>query len=904
MKILSPIRTFLDFMFRRSQVESELEEELRSHLRNRAEDLERQGLSRAEAERQARIDFGGYQRYKEECREALGTRLLGELIADVRYGLRQLRRNPGFTIVATLTLALGIGANTAIFSLINAVLLRTLPVQNPEQLFLLQWESPHVATDALPYPLFDQIRSNTDAFQTMFAFYNLDLATSVDGKAGMAAGQLVSGNFFSMLGVRAFAGRTFTLEEDRIPGGDPVAVISYQYWKRQFGLDPSAVGKSITLNGSPFTIVGVTAPDFDGIALGSSPDIWVPMMMQAQVMDGRALLNDSGGWFFGILARIKDGVSLPQATADLNVAYQQIAMKEAGETITPEMKVNLARQRISLLPASRGLSGLRDLVTKPLFVLMGLVGLVLLIACANVASLLLMRASTRQKEIALRAALGADRARLIRQLFSESIVLAILGSLAGLVLAHFGEEFLLALPFAGATPLTINLHPDGTMLAFFACAVLLTAILFGCAPAWRASRMDSIGALKAGARSVVGAGGPASRWGLSNSIVVSEVALSLVLLAAAGMLTRSLLKLRNVNPGFNQRNVLLASIDPALIGYRDNRLIILYEQLMGAVVRLPGIRSVSLSAVPPMSRGQWRTGVYVRGHVAGPGEDATVRWNLIAPGFVRTLEIPLLQGRDFTPRDNASAPKVAMINEAMARFYFGNNSAIGRHLSLTGPGGEEIEIVGVAGNAKYGSMREPTQHMVYLPYTQAPGGSLTFGMTLELRTAGNPSGFFRAVREAIRGGGKHIPILGFTTLAEDVNNSLAQERTVTELSGLFGLLALILAAVGLYGVMSYAVSRRTSEIGIRMALGAQPLEVQGMVLREALRLVSVGLLIGIPLTLSMAHLISSQLYGISKGDPLAIVAAAGFQTVIAALASYLPARRAAKVDPMVAVRYE
>ena len=890
--------------FRRQLTEKHLDAELRFHLEQRIADLVGAGVSPAEARCQARLEFGGLDQVKEQCRDVGAARFVETLIQDLRYGLRQLRRNPGFAAVAVLTLALGIGANTAIFSLIDAILLKTLPVQKPEQLFLFRWESPHVTTDALPYPLFDRIRSNTHAFEAMSAFCNADLATFVDGKPGLAAGQLVSGNFFSMLGVRTIAGRTFNFAEDRVPGGDPVAVISYRYWKRQFGLDPSAVGKSITLNGSPFTVVGITGPNFDGISVGDPPDIWVPMMMQVQVGNGRALLNDPGGWFFGVLARLKNGVPMPQAAADLNLAYKQIAMNEAGERLTPEMRHDLARERISLVPARRGLSSLRDFVAKPLLVLMGLVGLVLLIACANVATLLLTRASTRQKEMALRAALGAGWARLLRQLFTENLLLAILGSFAALVVAHYGEKSLLALPFVGATPLVIDLHPDRTTLIFYACTILLTAILFGSAPAWRASRLELIGALKAGRRSVVGAGGRASRWGLSNSIVASEVALSLVLLAAAGMLVRSLLKLRNVSPGFNQQNVLITSIDPALIGYRGEGLMNLYRKLTDVIAPLPGVRSVSLSAVRPMSRGQWRTGVYVRGHVVGSGEDATVPWNLIAPDFFRTLEIPLLQGRDFTARDNSGAPKVAIINEAMARSYFGNTSAIGRQLSLTGPGGEEIEIVGVVGNAKYGTMRERTQHMVYLPYPQAPGGSLPFEMTIELRTAGSPHGFVGAVREAIRGVGKQIPILGFTTLAEEVDNSLAQERTIAELSCLFGLVALILAAAGLYGVMSYMVSRRTGEIGIRMALGAQPLEVQKMVLRESLGLVVAGLAIGVPLTIAMAHLVSSQLYGISRSDPLTIIAAAGLQTAIAALATYLPARRAAKVDPMVALRYE
>jgi predicted permease len=891
-------------LFRRRQREREMAEELESHLQMHIEDNLRSGMSPAEARRQALVKLGGLEQVKEDCRDAWSVRFISEVFQDIRYGLRQLRRNPGFTAVAVLTLALGIGANTAVFSLIDAILIKTLPVWKPEQLFLFRWESPHVITDDLPYPLFDQIRSNTHVFQAMSALYNLDLATSVDGKPALATGQLVSGNFFAMLGVRTIAGRAFSLEEDRIPGGDPVAVISYRYWKRQFGLDPSAVGKTITLNGWPFTVVGVTGPNFNGVSVGASPDIWVPMMMQAQVMNGRSLLNDSRGWFFEILARVQDGVSLPQATADLNVAYQQIAMKEAGATITPEMRENLARQRISLLPASRGLSALRDRVSKPLLVLMGLVSVVLLIACANVAGLLLTRGGIRQKEIALRAALGAGRARLVRQLLTENLLLAILGSFVALVLARYGEEFLVALPFAGATPLAIDLDPDQMMLIFYACAILLTVILFGTAPTWRASRVDLNGVLKAGTRSVVGPGRRASRWGLGNSIVISEVALSLVMLAAAGMLTRSLLKLRDVNPGFNQRNVLLASIGPASIGYRDNRLTNLYEQLMEAVAQLPGIRSVSLSAVPPMSQGQWRTGVYVRGHVAGSSENATVPWNLIAPDFFRTLEIPLLQGRDFTPRDDASAPKVAIINETMARFYFGNTSAVGRHLSLTGPGGKEIEIVGVVGNAKYSSLRQSTQRMVYLPYPQAPGGSLPFGMVIELRTVGNPGGFVRTVRQAIGSISKQIPVLGFTTLAEEVSTSLAQERTVAELSCLFGLLALILAAVGFYGVMAYTVSKRTSEIGIRMALGAEKSDVLRMVVGQGLKLALIGVAIGIAGALALTQFLSSLLYGVKPTDPLTFIAVSLILIAVALVACYIPARRAAKVDPMVALRYE
>jgi predicted permease len=902
---LRELMSSLRFLFRQRQEEQQLSEELQFHLERQIEQNLAAGMSPAEARYAALRLFGGVQQVTEECRDMRRVNFIENLIQDLRFGLRMLRTNPGFTAVAVLTLALGIGANTAIFSVVNAVLFKTLPVTNPEQLVLLRWESPHNVTDSLPYPTFAQLRENSQGFAGMFAFCNLGLITSSDGRPGIAGGQLVSGSYFSVLGVQAAAGRTFTSEEDRVPGGEPLAVISYRYWKLQFGLDPAAVGKSITLNGVPFTIIGVSAPGFDGVAVGDAPDIWLPMMMQAQLMDGRSLLNDPKGWYFQIMARRKPGVSLQQATASLNVAYQQIAGQETGARISPQAERELGSQKIALLPASKGLSDLRERFRDPLLVLMLLVGLVLLVACANVASLLLARASVRRKEIAVRAALGAGRVRLIRQLLTENLLLAVLSGLVGLLMAHYGDGLLLALPLNNGRPLVITLRPDAQMIVFTASLALMAAVLFGSAPAWQASWIDLNSALNANTRSVwTGRGNQRSRWALRELVVIGEVALSLLLLAGAGMLVRTLLKLRDVNPGFNQDRVLLCWIDPTLVGYRDDKLSNVYNQLPDAIRTVPGVRSVSLSAVPPLSRSQWRTGVFVQGHLPGANEDTTTLWNLIGPNFFRTLQIALLQGRDFAPQDNMTAPKVAIINEAMARFYFGNDTAIGKRLSFISPGGGEIEIIGVVADGKYGSLREATPHMLYLPYLQTPAGSLPVGMTLEIRTAGSPESLIEVVRQAIRGVDRNVPILAFATLAEVVNNSLAQERTVAELSSFFGLLALILASVGLYGVMTYTVARRTGEIGIRMALGAQRTQVLRMVLGESLELVVAGVLIGIPLVYLFARLISSQLYGITKGDPVTICAATALQASIAAIASYIPALRATKADPMVALRYE
>jgi predicted permease len=899
--------------------EAEIVEELAQHLEDRCRELLMGGATESDARRVALEELSnpsvdglawGLRRVEREVsQEPLvpggGGRgnFLASLWQDLRYGSRTLAKNPGFSVVAAFTLALGIGANTAIFSLINVILLKALPVSDPDQLVALRWESPHSKTDSLPYPTFEQLRDSSHVFKGMFAFCNVGLATSMDGEAGLATGQLVSGSFFSVLGVRAVAGRTFASEEDRVPGGDPVAVISYAYWKRQFGLDPGAIGKQLTLNGVAFTVIGVAGPAFEGLSLGNTPDIWVPMMMQAQVMDGRSLLNDPKGWFFQVMARRKPGVSLEQAAASLNVAYQQIARQETGARITPQVEQELASQKVALQPASRGLSDLRDRFAQPLLVLMALVGLVLLVSCANVASLLLTRASARKREIAVRAALGAGRSRLIRQLLTESLLLAALGSLVGLLLARFGDDLLLTLPLMSGRPLAITVRPDGTVLLFTTCVALLAAVLFGSAPAWSAARTDLNEDLKASTRSVA-TGNRRPGWGLRRVVVIGEVAVSLLLLAGAGMLVHSLSNLRDVNPGFNQDKVLLVAIDPTLAGYRGDRLLSLYKDLADAISTLPGVQSVGLSAVPPMNRGQWRTGVFVQGHVPGPNEDTTILWNLTGPNSFRTLQIPLLQGRDFVPQDDSTAPRVAIINQGTARLYFGNETAIGKRLSFTSPQGGEIEIVGVVADTKYGSLREATLHMLYLPYLQPPSGSMEFDMTLEIRTKGSPESVAGAVRQAIRGVDKGVPILGVRSLAEQVNNSLAQERMVAELSSLFGLLALVLASVGLYGVMTYTVARRTGEIGVRMALGATRSQVLWMVVRESLELVAIGVVVGIPLIFVFMRLISNQLYGITRGDPLTTCAAMALQATVALVATYIPARRATKVDPMVALRYE
>ncbi|MGH9343572.1 MAG: ADOP family duplicated permease [Terriglobia bacterium] len=892
-------------LFRRSLTEKHLDAELRFHLEQQIADYVAAGMTPKEARRRARLDFGGLDQVKEECRDVGAARFIETLIQDVRYGLRQLRRNPGFTAVAVLTLALGIGATTAIFSVVDAVMLKMLPVAHPEQLVLLRWESPHETTDYLPYPTFDDLQKHDLVFSGMFGFHGLPLATSIEGKPGLAAGQLVSGSFFQTLGVKASIGRTFTSEEDRVPGGDPVAVISYDYWKRQFALNLSAVGKSLVLNGTPFTIIGVTPPGFFGVTVGDSPDIWIPLMMEAQVMDGKPLLDDPKSWWLEVMARRKPEISELKATAAINVLYQQIARQQAGTRLSPEAERELAQEKIAIVSASKGLSDLRSRFSKPLLVVMALVSILLLIACANIASLALARASARHKEMAVRSALGAGRLRLMRQLLTESLLLAIMGGSLGLLLAYWGDSLLLLLLSTSGTSVAPVLHPDAHVFIFALCVSVLTGILVGGAPTWNVTRIDLNASLKAHARSfAAGSQNGRSPWELRRVLVVSEIAMALLLLVGAGMLVRSLEKLNDVDPGFDQKDVLLIPVDPTLTGYQGTRLTILYKRLVDAVSSVPGVQSESLSALPPMTSAQWRTGVFVQGHIPGPHENTTALMNMIGPGFFRTLGIPMLQGRDFTLRDNATAPEVAIINETMARHYFGHDLPIGKRLSFRGPGGGEIEIIGVAKDIKYNSLREVAPRMIYVPYLQTPSASLPFGMTLEVRTAGNPDNYVGSIRGAIRSVESKIPILGFTTLAERVNQSLGQDRLVAELSSFFGLLALLLASVGLYGVMTYMVTQRTSEIGIRMALGAQRLDVLWLVLREALGLVAIGLACGVPVTLAFTRIISNQLYGITPYDLLSFAVVILFLTAVAALAGYIPARRAMKVDPIEALRHE
>ncbi|MCI0390592.1 MAG: ABC transporter permease [Acidobacteria bacterium] len=856
------------------------------------------------------------------------------MFQDLRYGARMLLKHRGFTCVAALTLALGIGANTAIFSLIDAVLLKMLPVNNPERLVLLGRALGGKTVTKFPYRAYEQIRDQNEVLSGLLAYHPLRLSVSVDGRAEPAvAGQLVSGNYYSVLGVNAALGRTIAPDDDRAPGESPVCVISYNYWRRRFASDPAVVGKTIHIGGAPFTIIGVSRGEFFGLEVGSSLDISVPLMMQQQVMPGIRSYVDGAdpNNFFSVMGRLRPGVTMPQAQAGLSVVYRQLCAEYAasnwGFKFAP---MPWLEEKMVLESGGRGLSELRWQFSRPLLALMIVVALVLAVACANVAGLLLARAVARRKEIAIRLALGVGRLRLVRQLLIESVLLSSLGSLLGLLFAYWGTRLLLPLLSQGEIPVQLNLSPDARALGFTVAVAALTGLLFGLAPAFLATRVDMNSALKNEASGLSGHG---AHLTFGKMFVVSQVTLSLLLLIGAGLFVRSLQKLQQVDTGFARENVLVMKLEPVGSDRKTQQLAVRFDELLRRVEAIPGVKLASLVGYSPMSRREWlvmgqtpetSNPMTIQGYTPQHGEKMTIPWMQVYPNSFATLGIPLVAGRDFGPRDTQvwmpgnqcprpPAMEVGIINESMARRFFGNESPVGRRFGfanssgrcsdgalLGGPGG--IEIIGVVKDVKYASLRNEAREMFYLLFHQANTGRGQ--MTLVVRTAGDPTSAAAAVRREAQAMDPAMPMFEVETLATQIAASLQRERLLATLSSGFGVLALLLSCLGLYGILSYTVARRANEIGIRMALGADRRDVLWLVLRDALRLVLIGAALGIPAALAAARLVASQLFGISAADPGAIVVATLVLLIVAAVAGYLPARRATRVDPLVALRCE
>jgi predicted permease len=824
--------------------------------------------------------------------------LLESLFKDIVYALRLLRKTPVFTAAVTLSLALGIGANTAIFSLIDAVMWRTLPVKDPEGLVLLTHSRGTSFGGGFTFQQYRVMRRQQNrGFTELAAWSSARLNVSVDGSVEPTTdGQLVSGNYFSLLGVSPIAGRAIAPEDDLVPNGHPVAMISYAYWKRRFALSPSVIGRDITISGTRFTIIGVTPPEFFGVQVGTSPNLFLPVMMQPTAMPDLENLLDQPilySTWLQVVSRIAPGATRAQAIAEMEPAYQEevpTANKFGGPPLPME--------RLSLAPAATGISSLRREFSQPLFILMGIVGIVLLIACANTANLLLARAAARRGEFGVRLALGAGRRRLIRQLLVESIVLAAIGGVCGVALAIVATRLLIAFMSAGQTPIVLELNPDLRMLAFTAAVSVLTGILFGLTPALRATRIDLTPSLKTVGRSVRG-----GLWS-GKILCVTQVALSLVLLIGAGLFVRSLQKLNGQDSGIDRDRVLIVRVEPRGSDQRNipgttPRLDRTYRDLLTRVAALGGVRSCSLAQFTPTTlRGNTipftlPSGAEQRGLVP-----------MVYPNFFETMGIALVAGRDFNESDLApGSPLVAVVNETFARQAFGGAPAVGQQLRQRD---EMREIVGVVRDSRYTSLRDETPPTVYQTFLQTRTGRGQ--MALYVRVATAPGAVLSQVRQAVQDIDPNLPLFDIHTLTEEMGAVLIRDRLIATLSTVFSTLALLLACVGLSGLLSFSVVQRRAEMGIRMALGANRADVIWTVMREALLLVGAGVLIGVPAALVLGRVasnrISGLLFGLQSTDPLTIAGATLLLAVIAAGAGYLPARRASRVDPMVALRTE
>ena len=930
-------------LFGRSAQEHNLDDELRFHIQMKADENIAAGMSPEEARYAALRAFGNPGLKREETRATWGWTWLEHLGQDLRYGLRALRQNRGFTAVAVLSLALGIGANTAIFSLIDAVLLRSLPVSDPQRLVAMSWaaqgwpdafdglagnlyqdKAGRTTSPSFSYTTYERILARNHVFSNVLglAGNGSEFNVGYRGEPARAEGELVSGTFFDTLGVQPALGRMLTPGDDRTES-DSVAVISYGYWDRRFGRDPAILGKTITLNSAPFAVVGVCPPEFFGVQPGRSVDVWVALHQQPRVeprwspqpeageqagaagaasRPPNSVFEQTRGWWIVMMARLKPGVSEQQARAESEVILQQ--------SVAPDVKAGTKPENIphlEMTPGSTGLDNLRRQFSKPLAILMTMVGLVLLIACANVANLLLARGTSRQREMAVRLAIGAGRSRLIRQLLTESVLLAALGGALGLALAFWSTNLLMAFMSSGRDPLNLSVSPDPWVLGFTASVSILTGILFGLSPALRSTRVDLTPALKesGGREQGIDTGQRARRMGIGRGLVIAQVSLSLLLLVGAGLFVRTLTNLENVNAGFNERNLLLFGIDPTQDGYKGQRLAQFYRELTRRVAVQPGVRSVSMSGTTLIGGGMSIYETYIDGTPPkGANKDGAVsaHFNGVGANFFETLGIPLVLGRTINDGDVAGTPKVAVVNEQFARQFLSGSSPVGRRFGFDKKDKGAVQIVGVVAGAKYADLRRdvpPTFYTAALQDTDGLGA-----MHFEVRTYGDPEQMIPAMRRVAQSMDSNLALFDVRSQIEQIDQTLFQERLFARLTGFFGVLALVIGCVGVYGVMAFAVTRRTREIGIRMALGASRSGILGMVLRETLVLVAVGIALGVIAALEATRLISTLLFGLKPNDPLTIAGAALLMVAAAVFAGYVPAHRASRVDPLVALRYE
>jgi putative ABC transport system permease protein len=872
----------------------DLDRELEFHLAELVDELVAAGMTPRDAAAEARRRFGNYGVQKERTRDIDILAWLDSIVDDLRYAVRALAHSPGFALVAILSLALGIGANTAIFTLVNAVMLRSLPVTNPDELVQIT-----MAKDGGTFtnPIWEQLRDRQTVLAGALAyssFTRFNLAAG--GEVQMATGNLVSGDYFHVLGVRPSVGRLLSIADDQ-RGCAPIAVLSYAFWQMAYGGDPNVVGKMIPLDSHPFRIVGVAQEGFTGLDVGRATQVFAPLCADLVLHGPGSGLDRRGNWWLYVLGRPKPGVTTAQVRAGLGVLAPTIFEATTPPNWRPNEQRDYRSRTFDITPAATGLSSVRNQYRLALMTLMVIVGLVLLIACANVANLLLARAAARQRELAIRVALGAARSRVIRQLLTESLLLSLSAAAVGLVFARWGSRLLVAFLSPAGRPIFLDLGLDTRVLGFSTVVAVLTGLAFGMAPAWRAARLHPSTALKANARGVIEG---RHRFSLGTALLVAQVAISLTLLVGAGLLLGTFRRLETVDAGFRADDVLLVSMSRSTLRGGAP----LSNQFTEALTRaqaIPGVTSASLSTLTPLGNSSWNEDMLIDGFTPTSEDDGIAFFNSVSPGYFRTLETPLLAGRDFNTDDRSGAPQVAIVNETLARHFYRTTNVIGRIFryqagtTIHGP----FQIVGVVKDAKYQTLREETLPTAFVPVAQ--DSSLGSTMNLELRVSGAAMSVAPRMKALLHDIDPAIS-LSLTPFATQVDNSLTRERLLATLSAFFGGLALLLATMGLYGVMSYRVARRRNEIGIRMALGAGERRVARMVLGEVTAVVCVGLALGVALAGALTRLLGAFLFGVGATDRATFAGSMALLAIVALLAAYLPARRASRVDPMAALR--
>jgi len=823
----------------------------------------------------------------------------------MKLALRSLLKNPAFAITAILSLALGIGANTAIFTLTNQILLRMVPVKDPARLVAFHWTGQFIGgstrgyEDSFSYPMYADLRDSPGAFSGIAAQYQDTVDVSEKGPAERATAELVSGNYFDVLGVTAAIGRTLTPEEDKAKGGEPYVVLSYDYWQRRFGGDSSVLNRAIDLNGHPMTIVGVAQRGFEGLALMSPTDLFVPLMMKTVVTPTWDDMSRRNSIWLHLFARLRPGVDPRAALSSMAVPYRAGLERDlAGHPHDAQFRERYMKNRLQLASAAQGFGYTRQFFSKPLYVLLAMVGVLLLIACANVANLLISRAQGRQKEISIRLALGASRRSLMRLILAESALIAGVSGALGLLLSGWIASLLVSvLPFHNIAA-AIRTSPDVRILAFTAAISMLAALLAGVAPALQATRPGLALALRSESRGAsLGRGQTRFRRGL----ICAQVALSFLMLAGAGLFAGSLYRLMAVNTGMQASHLLAFSVDPSLEDYTPERTRRLDSDLEAALARIPGVQAASGVSYAVLADNVWQNTVHIEGYRPSAGEDMNPGYNEMLPGFFSAAGVPLIAGRDFNARDTAGAPLVAIVNETFQKRFFPHDSPLGHRIGWFGSGTPNIEIIGVVKDMKSGNLKDKPRPFTFTPLLQDPApGEATF----YLRTARNPLAVAQGVRQVVHRMDAMLPVYDLKTLDMQIDETHFLDRLLAWLAGAFGLVATLLASIGLYGITAFNVTRRTQEIGIRMALGAARGNVLRLVMREVLMLAAVGLLIGVPAALALGRLLESQLFEMQARDPAVMLGAAAVVILVSTLAGYLPARRAARIDPMQALRWE